>query len=419
MSVDKPCNLQVALDYREQMQELSHLPKVLDDEVLVKFHEHLRELFPFDKGVDPFGIEELRELLKGIDPNYSFESTEVAKILRESNIDSGSPLFDLIPTTSISKYDDISSSSFTNEHTITIVKACEELGYDLKGGVSIGLNDTANLQATQHPVFLTDTSVIQITTQLHLICHRLSKLLAKSFAFSEFTEQESRLSGDLDDYKFRLFKTPELQKEWDFFFSDCGYQPNSPPRGNAVKFSRVHEQSYSHDLCKSMTQFVLGHECGHHIANHSLDGVAASGMEDISTKHFLEHEADIIGSNITMCIGNFEEDPNWFSATNIGSSCILKVLDMIKESNAILTNGVGTIQYESSESHPSTEARIQIMNKVVPAFYKEELMVKRTLEMHELFTGLLDFIWSNSSKHIKKLHDSGVRAETTTKEWLP
>lgn len=53
-------------------------------------------------------------------------------------------------------------------------------------------------------------------------------------AFNISTKSNYQLSSDFEEYKVNFLQDTEPQREWDYFFADCAYNPKSRPLGKPV-----------------------------------------------------------------------------------------------------------------------------------------------------------------------------------------
>lgn len=412
-------DLKIALDYRGQLQEKTHKSVEVDDELLKGLQEHLDKVFPGAKQDDPFKIGALREFLADKSADYKISAVEIKNLLKAEGFEESHPLFEIQATGETSSFDDFMTASFSEVHSKTLVTACEEIGFKLRGGFSIGLIDSEGLQAEQIPVWMTEASVINITQQMLITSNRLSKLLAKSMCFSINEGSQYQLSDNINDYKSKLINDENLQKDWSLFFADCGFNPKNSYRGERVELSNEYDQSCHIDFSDSIINFILGHECGHHIAKHSINGTASVGSFRAEDPYKEEKEADMIGCHLAMHIGHNSDEPNWFSAINLGATCILKATQLIEKSHQIFRGGHEKVDLQVNASHPPFETRIEIIKWFISYYYDKSPASEVALEMHDLILDLFDFIWSHVSVYIKELHDKGHRPKQVNSEWLP
>lgn len=417
--MEKDDQLFAAVDYREQIQERHHKDIYIDRQLLVDACEHIRNVFPGSFDGERLPLEILHEffLERGVDIKLSLY--EIEKMINMEIEDPEHPLRELFNDKQ-TRFDSFLSSEVTNKYIKEIENACTDLGLDMRGGVSVGMTHQKDMQAEQQHVFLTDCSVITVTENLFVLSHRFAKLLANSMAFEFANEDKYQLSSELDDYKNLLLSNKELQRKWDFFFADCAYDMSSPHMGEVVCLGDAHTQSFFADMKDAIMLFIIGHECGHHICRHSLNGQAGTESLTLEEKFIMEHEADIVGSKLTMSIGRNSDEFNFFASTNVGAFCILTVFDLINRGHQILSTGSEDIELQPNGTHPPTFDRLGVLRAYIKNYEYEIKSADLSLRLIELFCELLDFIWENSSKYIKKLHAQGIKPyESREEQWLP
>ncbi|MBS9937587.1 hypothetical protein [Vibrio alginolyticus] len=413
-------DLKVALDYREQLQQKSYSAVVIDDKILRGLKEHLDLVFPNTEEKDQFAIDAIRKLIiEAHGQGYQLSAVELKEFLTRVELDKENPLLGFVPTVETTDYDDFATGVFSQVYSKSITQACNELGFNIRSGFSIGVVDRGGLQAEQVPVWMTNASVISISTDMLIISNRLSKLLAKSMAFDLIEGENYRLSTDINKYKKKLLDDTELQHEWSMFFADCGYNPQRPSQGERVSLQNEYDQSCFIDFSDSILNFVLGHECGHHIAQHSLGGIAGADRLDDSDQYRDEKEADMLGCHIAMHMGHNPNEPNWFSAINLGATCILKATDLIQRSHNILKSGNQSIDFQVNSAHPPLADRLELVEWFVGFYYENGPEKNVALSMHRLIIELFEFVWGNVSIFIQDIHDQGYRPEPQNTQWLP
>lgn len=408
-----------AIEYREQIQERHHKETYLESKLLLDGCEHVRNTFPGSFDDETFPLEALYNFFveQGIDDAISLSN--LASLLTQEIEDLNHPLRSFL-VDSETKFDSFLSSAVTVDYLKDIKSACDELGLYMRDGVSAGLTQMKGVQAEQRSVFLTDSSVINVTESLYLITHRVSKLLAKSLAFEFADDKSYQISSDFEEYKALLLSDEELQKQWNAFFVDCSSNLAAPPTGGVVSLGGIHVQNCFVDIKDAIMLFIIGHECGHHIHQHSSSFGDQVGSGNQHDEFKMEYQADIVGSQLTMSIGRRESCFNLFAATSIGAICILKTLDYIKIGHDILLSGVEDVDRRASESHPATKDRIGILKAYIEHHEYEENSAQLSLRLIQLFEDVLDFIWLNTKNNLKALHDGGARpVKLSDSQWLP
>jgi len=411
--------LAAAIDYRQQIQARFHKDLSIDTDLLIKACAHIQKVFPDSFDNDEFPITILRDYFIQNDIKDKMSLNQIEELINEKFNEPDNPLRLMIGNNETA-FDDFLSSEVTKSYAQDIEAACHRLKIDLRGGVTIGITHQEIVQAEQQSVFMTDASVINITSNLHMLSHRASKLLAKSIAFELVEDNKFRISNNFDDYKNLLISDSQLQRLWESFFADYAYNPQNPPLGGPVYLGGFEVQTCFDDMRQAIDLFIISHEYGHHIAKHSSSGEAGTGITSQEQSFFMEHEADIIASKIVVDIGLKEDNFNFFASANLGAFCILKIIEYTKMANAILNGDTETSIANPSSDHPPLVHRLGVIKTYIANFeYKGEL-AKTICSLIDIFCDLIDFIWHNSSKFIIHLKNEGVTPVTTDKmHWLP
>ncbi len=415
----KDNELNIAINYREQIQEKHHSEIRLDKQLLMDGCEHLRKVFPgsFDEKTLPLEILHEFFMDKGVDVKLTLN--EIKKLIVLEIEDPTHPLRRLFCDTQTS-FDTFLSNEVSKDYMKEIEAACLELNYDLRSGISAGLTNKSEIQAEQQLVFQTDCSIINVTENLSQLTHRLAKLLALSITFEFVSDDKYQLSQKIDDYKKHLLSNRNLQKQWDLFFADYAYSTASPSIGEVVILEGIHIQNCFTDMKDAMMIFIMGHECGHHICQHSSNGQAGSDVKDHEEQFKMEHHADIIASRIIMHIGRKPDNFNLFASTNVGAFCILTVLDLIVKGHKILDNEDSNFEFQSNSTHPPTTDRLGVLRAYIEHNEYDENSAALSLSLIDLFSELLEFIWFNASTNLKRLHMDDYRPHNNnTAQWLP
>lgn len=409
-------NINAAIDYRQQIQSRHNKNVIINKEILVGGCEHVRKVFPNSFDNDDFPMALLRDFFVEKDIKESLSIQEIEEIINKEIKDESHPLRVLFSDKD-TVFDDFISTGATRDYVNEINRACERLGFDLRDGVTCGVTHEKIIQAEQQTVFLTDASIINITSNLYLLAHRASKLLAKSIAFEEVKGNQYRLSNNLNDYKKKLLENTELQRQWDFFFADHALNNKNPDIGEIVYVGDIHIQNCYFDMKESMLLFVIGHEFGHHIAKHSSMEI---GKQLPGDNFSMEHEADIIASILTMDIGRKNDDFNFFAAANLGAFCILKILDFNSRAYEILNRNQNSGKKDLYNDHPPIIDRLGMIRAYIKNYEYDETSGNVILSLIDLFNDLMDFIWSNSFRFINTMKEAGMKStEQNEKQWLP
>lgn len=312
--------------------------------------------------------------------------------------------------------DDKHNHAVLAEHRNRIARSAELLGYDLKAGLSVGILNSDGLEAMQQTVMMTAASVVMMTENLWIMCIRVAKLLAKSWPY-EVIGSKFRLVEDPNKVHAHLYSSQELQAYWNGFFYEYAINPDRPDRGPLLSSAGPEENTFWGDLSEAMLLFVLGHEYGHHIAEHQAEGELSVDGEDLLEMHRKELEADHIGASLCVQSGVDMEEPNFFAVTNVGAVCVLICLEYARRGQRILTTGDDG-DGETRQSHPPLKYRLLMVRQTTESLLGVE--AKGAMLMQDQFAALLDFIWLNVRPLLVAQYKAGDRTMAAdTGGWLP
>lgn len=315
-------------------------------------------------------------------------------------------------------FDDPLVMSKLNELRDRIETAARDLELPLHSGLSVGGLASDEVAAMQQRVMMTDASVVLITEHFLLLLHRLSKLLALSTPIAHSAGDTFLPSVELDAFKAAYLEDANLKKSWMDFFIDYSLHPTAPPRGPAYVLAGSIKPTLSDMYEQAMETFVVAHEYAHHIAKHSLGGIATAEGADQDSQHLQELEADMIAAHICMKISDSPADFNMYLISNVGACTILKILELIRQGTAIL-EGKHCIVGATRRDHPPLAQRLSAIRLMT-----REMVSAGTFEtlasLQAMYCDFLDFIWLHASEEIKKLHAQGVRPPSIgSPQWFP
>jgi len=320
--------------------------------------------------------------------------------------------------------DDPLSHSSLESYTREIEQVISQLGISLRSGVSPGILHGDGLEAMQMPVMTTQASVVLMTSHLTTLIYRLAKLMARTVIIQPPTDGVSQLVWDVDTVMPSMIADTELHQDWRMFFLDCCKNPKAPDIGSPIVVSGEHKIHLIADLGEAMTWFVLAHEYGHHVHEHSLGGVAQVGGEAPAVAQAKEREADTLGAIVCMTLGQTNQrGPNHCAKVNVGAVLILSVLDFIKRGHQILLTG-NEEGYQKDKLHPPLAERRAVIADVTQKFI--EFHCPNEQDMHDLFlkqqvkvAELIDGIWSDASDFLRDAYLKGERGVADHQNWLP
>ncbi|TMP41301.1 hypothetical protein CWB96_17875 [Pseudoalteromonas citrea] len=408
-------DLDAAHDYREQLQARNYRPVNVSPEILINLTNHLKTVFPgqFNEEKSPWELLSDFLIEKDIEEITLAEAAEL--VLTEIK-DKEHPLYRMAKDSKFTKYDSLFSSDLL-EYIENIKVACKDLNISVRDGVSIGFNNEEALKAEQQPVWLTESSVINISESLYIILNRVSKLLAKSISFERLSEDSGVISLNIEKHKKKILNDIELQKEWELFFTDCAYDTDNPLLGNVVVVSDEFSQACYSDIMESMTYFILGHEFGHHALEHSLGGTSEKSVDESLN---MEFDADLFACKISAHIAKSDTKDNYFLQSNLGAFFALNILNLIRYSYQIVKNGKVSDSETPSDSHPHIKDRIEKIYQFIETSENHSNKKFATIALHNTMFDLLEFIWGNTRNNLLRMHIAGCAPKDRSKKnWLP
>lgn len=320
--------------------------------------------------------------------------------------------------------DDPLSHSSLESHTREIEQAISALGFSLRSGVSAGILHGDSLAAMQMPVITTQASVILVTSHLTTLIYRLAKLMARTVIIQPDTDGVSQLIWHVDPVMKSMIADTELHRDWGMFFLDCCSNPKAPDIGRPIVVTGEQKIHLIADLGEAMTWFVLAHEYGHHVLEHSLEGEAQAGGEAPTVAQSKENEADALGAIVCMMLGqNNERGENHCAKVNAGAVLILSVLDFIKRGHQILLTGHDEA-YKKDQAHPPLTERLATIADVTRQFIEHNCPDQQ--DYHDAFlkqqtdiAELIGAIWHDTSSFLRYAYARGERGVADQQDWLP
>lgn len=379
--------LKSAHDFREQLQSKHHKNKetLADDEFSEKFRQHLKYVYPF------------------------VTDDDISEILSQC----------LVPKLQ-TQYDCPLTHYMINSLEDTIVQSLKLLGYDLLDGVSLGVTDKEGLSAEQLKLIMTNASIININADLFLTITRFSKLIAKSLPLKITGNEIFHIDFDKTNNIYRNLNDPTLQFEWDNFFADHALSLKHPPRGPAIQLNSLEQSTLSESFSTCMQIFVIAHEYGHHVKQHSTNELISSDSCCTEEHRKDEFEADRVAFEVSTVASTLEEhfEISNFLYTNVGALLVFLLFDYINMAQSILLTGENKYDVHSEKSHPSGPNRYRKFIEFIGSEY--DMTHLPTIEkLHVFINELTDYVWCNSQLHIKKMYLEGIRPIDTSAGWLP
>lgn len=297
-----------------------------------------------------------------------------------------------------------------------ILAAATRRGLPRPSRVSVGVLHGDGVEAMQQRVMLADASIIMLTAHLSILINRLAKLIALSVPIAIRGDQFDILYESPDF--FLLAEQPYLQGMWAKFFIDYAVDSDHPSGGEELIVQGDKRQTIWQDMAQAIKLFVMGHEYGHHIAGHSLDGAIGADGEQQEAQHRKEHEADHIALLLSTEAGQAEDIPNWPALTGCGAVSILLVLELARQGKHTLLTGSAP-PAATRGSHPSFDARLTKIQRWTEQLWEnkgEDIAIR----MQNAYVDLILHAWKPAQAALLNAHKRGVRPNRKdTGGWLP
>lgn len=287
-------------------------------------------------------------------------------------------------------YDKSVFSQLTHRLSEEVAAEAHRQGKSLKGGVSVGVDYRAEAMASTSPTFGTTSSVVLLTAGFFDFCHVIAKLLARTFPAQVKSDGSIAVDHGQGAVRAKLESSKELQRAWLFVF-----QGKREQLGDWVEMPLGEEElpTYLNLLC-AMEAFALAHEYGHHIANHSLGGVAIAGGVEAAQSFAEEFEAD--GQAVEITVGMPLLQNNLYGRYALGPIIFLVIRDIEARGRSMVETGKAT---NPDREHPPIQERVDaILEKVVKLLPANEhpvfaLLAKNVLDsltlIQEAFLGVI------------------------------
>lgn len=336
-------------------------------------------------------VDYLRKVAAGM----GYEGEEASAFLRQTQ-DS------LVELSLSSPLDEPMFHSVAATHCDDIEKVCGSLDLPLRSGVAYGAIPSIGLDVAQHPVPMTEASVVSVSKMFIPFCGIISKVLARSLPH-DVGGRATNVSFVLDRVfkninadvtlkkywfetiaSFALFGTPTLVKP------DVISGPAAITRGQVLA---------------AMELFAFAHEYGHHIANRRLKGVASAHTDDKMEGYSDELEADYLACVICTHVGLRQKPQNPYCLWGAGGVLVLKSLELVRRARHTLTSGAQDAPLPVG--HPPVADRIAAMeafNHMAPKNQKGP-----SEELRKFFERLMDRLWTGMHPIFFRLYSGGVR----------
>lgn len=309
------------------------------------------------------------------------------------------------------KYNDVILSSIKDK----VEECIKDLGFDIYGGISIGLIEQPGLNAEQQRVMFTDGSIINISENIYNQSKRFSRLISMSIDIDE-----SMLpSFSFEDSKNIIMNNRSLMDNWcDFYFDNYNKIEHPIFRNDLI----IHDQPHhylSHVLADFMLFYIVAHEYGHHCLNHHLNNE--------KTPIEKEYEADEFAFKLHLQLvkKNSKEQGPVECLFFLGIILTLFMQDSINKTSTVISGNYEPIvdnwDSEDSDTHPTMGNRInQCFNFV---FSTEDIALYLSFNKFiDYIIPLMNFIMKNVNHQFKRVKEEGYtpRGKHPKKnDWLP
>ena len=385
MDITNEEEIKIAEDFRRQPQE--RFPAYVGDEDMIKTA----------KSMDS-NVAKLRSALASLGPNS--ENERLDDILHE--------------------LEDVSLPNPRDEpltHTIIrsicqeVETACREAGVPLRGGVAYGASPTLEINAEQHLVPTTGTSVVELSVGLINFCSHLSKVMSMSL-IHDSSPEFMHVRSDSSEILKKIGQDRELKMLWLELFGAYAY--GDGPMN--VRWQIVpHPQSLTRVLLlTAFERFAIAHEYGHHIEAHGeIESVGVGGDPGAHDK---EIEADIFAVALCRYMERRNKHPNIFLYSGAAPVLLLKCLDYVRRTRRIFASGEdGPIG--STSTHPETDERILAFDSYDNEFSPQQR--ERFQQWRRDFCSIVDEVWNKLKPFYINMYKDGLRREERPISWLP
>jgi hypothetical protein len=289
--------------------------------------------------------------------------------------------------------------------------ACREAGVPLRGGVSYGVSPTLDLNAEQHPVPTTGTSVVELTFGFIAFCSHLSKAMSLSLSHED-TGDSVQIDFDSSEVLKKIGREPELKLLWLELFGAYAY--GDGPLNVEWRIAPYPQSLTRAMLLSGFERFAIAHEYAHHVEEHGkMESLGVGGDPESPGQ---EIEADMFATALCRYMERREKQPNVYLVSGAAPVLLLKCLDYVRRTRKIFA-GREAGSDESSGTHPETNERILAFDSYVDGLSPQD--VSRYQRLRQEFCSVVDAVWIKLRPLYIRMYESGLRREESPISWLP
>jgi hypothetical protein len=279
-----------------------------------------------------------------------------------------------------------------------IEDVCTKLQLPLHGGIACGIVWSPTYDPLQQNFFGTDASRIEIPEPTLMLCHYVSKLLARTV---KIRVEGHRLAMPFDPESIRktLLSNAQLRNYASSFFAMLAMGDRRSFKPMAM-LSGKQKTAYWHLLTASEL-FVLAHEYAHHILEHKSDGLVAVETDSNEAMKAQELEADWLAGLIVAHIGADLKNP----FAHLGAGVLaLSAVDILRRTKAVLSSGSEPTSHVSA-THPSLEQRLSNFCSI--PYDPRNLQAAQNLQRN--ISEVMEAIWASILPELRNMHLRGYR----------
>jgi hypothetical protein len=267
---------------------------------------------------------------------------------------------------------------------------------------------TIHVQGARHPL-------VVFEDEMFTFANLFTKALAQTLVFAGEDEGALQFSLDREAIAEQIRSRPEIaQRFWEAL---TAYVVDGRPSAAPQYYLWGPPSMMAERLREGLELFVIAHEFGHVIRNHSsamLETMRLLDEEDIETIRWnwqQEHSADGIG--MTLAVGAFRERYSDLALGFAGTDLFFSLQKLLDRALSVLTTG-DEDSVTLSPTHPSAAAR----RKVVLELLNVLVQPADALAAIALSDGLrdaLELLWDSCRDRLAALRAQGV---TPDRRWL-